>query len=170
MNSVRETFINQMISRSELKEPYIKDLEIGVFNWCIEKCDTLKIAKNWKNPKFVSLYKEKAISVAANILPDSYVGNSRLVKRLEEKEFKPHDIPFMKPQNVYPEKWAETLDTKMKKDMRVFEEKPVAMTNEYKCGKCKKRECIYQELQVRSADEPMTLFFTCLNCGHKWKI
>jgi transcription elongation factor S-II len=60
----------------------------------------------------------------------------------------------------------------MKRDMNVFEEKPKAMTHEFKCGKCKnkKRECVYQELQVRSADEPMTLFITCLNCGHKWKM
>jgi DNA-directed RNA polymerase subunit M/transcription elongation factor TFIIS len=170
MNAIRERFLCEIGKRTELKEVHIKDMEIGIFNWCIEKCDTLKIAKNWKNPRFVSLYKDKALSVAANIIPDSYIGNQRLVTRLEEREFLPHDIAFMKPQNVFPEKWAETLDLKMKKDMHVFDEKPVAMTNEFKCSKCKKRECIYQELQVRSADEPMTLFITCLNCGHKWKI
>jgi DNA-directed RNA polymerase subunit M/transcription elongation factor TFIIS len=170
MNELRERFIKEVGKRTELPEPYVKDMEIGIFNWCLQECDTLKIAKNWKNPRFVTLYKDKATSVASNVCPNSYIKNTRLLVRLREKEFLPHEIAFMKPQNVFPEKWAETLDAKMKRDMRVFDEKPVAMTNDYKCGKCKKRECVYQELQIRSSDEPMSLFITCLNCGNKWKI
>ncbi len=37
-----------------------------------------------------------------------------------------------------------------------------AMTDEYKCGKCKQRKCKYSQAQTRSADEPMTTFVTCL--------
>ena len=33
----------------------------------------------------------------------------------------------------------------------------------------RKNECTYYQLQVRSADEPMTTFITCLNCNFKWK-
>jgi DNA-directed RNA polymerase subunit M/transcription elongation factor TFIIS len=167
---LRQRFLTQVCEMTDLGPVQVKDLEVGVFNWCIDQCDQLKTPKNWKNPRFVMLYKDKARSVVANLDPEAYVGNKRLINRLGEKEFPPHEIPFMKPQNVYPERWAAILDAKMKRDMHVFEEKPKAMTNEFKCGACKKRECIYQELQVRSADEPMTLFITCLNCGNKWKI
>lgn len=172
MAEIRNRFVDHVSKLTNLPIPQVKDLEIGIFNWCIDQCDVIKTPKNWKNPRFIMLYKDKARSVVVNLQPDSYVGNKRLITRLGEKEFHPHDIPFMKPQNVYPERWAVILDAKMKRDMHVFEEKPKAMTHEFKCGKCKhpKRECIYQELQVRSADEPMTLFITCLNCGHKWKI
>jgi len=44
-----------------------------------------------------------------------------------------------------------------------------SMTDEYKCGKCKKRKCKYSQAQTRAADEPMTTFVTCLNCGNRWK-
>eukprot|EP01083_Nonionella_stella_P042324 114389_1 len=44
-----------------------------------------------------------------------------------------------------------------------------AMTDEYKCGKCKQRKCKYSQAQTRSADEPMTTFVTCLVCGNRWK-
>jgi len=44
-----------------------------------------------------------------------------------------------------------------------------AATDEFKCYKCQKRQCTYYQLQTRSADEPMTTFITCLNCGNRWK-
>jgi len=165
---LREQFI-EMVGR-ELPIDVSKDLERGVFNWCIEQCESQKIIKNWKNPRFMHLYKDKARSVVSNLSDEGYIANLRLKKRLLDKEFPAHRIPYMKPENVFPERWAAILDTQMKKNMHVFEEKPVAMTNEFKCGKCKEKKCIYQELQVRSADEAMTIFITCLNCGHKWKI
>jgi transcription elongation factor S-II len=37
------------------------------------------------------------------------------------------------------------------------------------CGRCKSKECYFYELQTRSADEPMTVFVTCLDCGHRWR-
>lgn len=42
-------------------------------------------------------------------------------------------------------------------------------TDLLKCGKCKKRNCTYNQLQTRSADEPMTTFVMCNDCGNRWK-
>lgn len=42
-------------------------------------------------------------------------------------------------------------------------------TDLLKCGKCKKRNCTYNQLQTRSSDEPMTTFVLCNECGHRWK-
>lgn len=42
-------------------------------------------------------------------------------------------------------------------------------TSLLKCGKCKKRECTYNQVQTRSADEPMTTFVLCNSCGNRWK-
>lgn len=36
------------------------------------------------------------------------------------------------------------------------------------CGKCKKRKVDYYKMQIRGADEPMTVFAHCLLCDHKW--
>ncbi len=38
------------------------------------------------------------------------------------------------------------------------------------CGKCKQKKCTYNQVQTRSADEPMTTFVYCNNCGHRWKV
>ncbi|XP_077867010.1 transcription elongation factor A protein 1-like [Saccoglossus kowalevskii] len=42
-------------------------------------------------------------------------------------------------------------------------------TSLLKCGKCKKRNCTYNQVQTRSADEPMTTFVFCNECGNRWK-
>jgi transcription elongation factor S-II len=44
-----------------------------------------------------------------------------------------------------------------------------AKTSLLKCNKCKKNNVVYSEMQTRSADEPMTTFAFCEDCGHRWK-
>jgi len=39
----------------------------------------------------------------------------------------------------------------------------------FTCNKCSQNQTTYFQLQTRSADEPMTTFVTCCNCGHHWK-
>ena len=162
--------VHKQLEELGIETAVAKDIEIGVYNWCIDYSEKENIVRNWKNIRFKHLYRDKAVSIIVNLNKDSYVNNPRLMERLKEEEFMPHEIAYMPRENVYPERWRVLLDNKMKKDLHVIEEKPAAMTNEVRCGKCKKRECVYQELQVRSADEPMTLFITCLNCGNKWRI
>ncbi|AAU10960.1 DNA-directed RNA polymerase subunit M [lymphocystis disease virus-China] len=37
-----------------------------------------------------------------------------------------------------------------------------------KCKKCKKNNVLSTHIQIRSADEPMSLAATCYSCGYKW--
>ena len=37
------------------------------------------------------------------------------------------------------------------------------------CGKCHQKKVSYSQAQTRSADEPMTTFCECTNCGNRWK-
>jgi len=39
----------------------------------------------------------------------------------------------------------------------------------FTCGACKGTRTVSHQQQTRSADEPMTIFVTCLDCGKKWK-
>lgn len=42
-------------------------------------------------------------------------------------------------------------------------------TSEIKCPACKKCDVTYNQMQTRSADEPMTTFCHCNECGKRWK-
>jgi len=39
----------------------------------------------------------------------------------------------------------------------------------FTCGRCKSHKTTSTQKQTRSADEPMTVFVLCLNCGKRWK-
>ncbi|KHJ92385.1 transcription factor S-II [Oesophagostomum dentatum] len=44
------------------------------------------------------------------------------------------------------------------------------VTNE-RCPKCSHERAYFMQIQTRSADEPMTIFYRCANadCCHRWK-
>ena len=42
-------------------------------------------------------------------------------------------------------------------------------TKLYECHKCKARETIVMEKQIRCLDEAATAFINCVRCGHHWK-
>ncbi|DBA76105.1 hypothetical protein WJX77_011293 [Trebouxia sp. C0004] len=37
------------------------------------------------------------------------------------------------------------------------------------CEKCGYHQAYFNEIQIRSADEPATLFFKCVKCGNQWR-
>lgn len=40
---------------------------------------------------------------------------------------------------------------------------------EFVCFKCQGRKIIVSQRQMRSADEPMTVFYFCADCGNRWR-
>ena len=36
------------------------------------------------------------------------------------------------------------------------------------CPMCHHREAYFVQIQIRSADEPMSLFYKCCQCSHQW--
>ena len=169
-NPQRASLLAFLVQRTRLPPEQIRDAEIGVFNWALARANERRIARNWRNPRFRALYDSKARSVAANLDPTSYVANDRLIARIDEGEFLPHAVASMPPENVFPERWRDVVEMKVRRDEYISNAKPTAMTDQFKCAHCKKRECSYMELQTRSCDEPATLFIQCLSCGHRWRM
>lgn len=166
---VREFMLKKFLTLTN-DEKISRRIEKGAYNYSIGKAENNKILKKWSNSLFRQIYINKCRSLYANLKKDSYIKNERLIDRLKDNEFKPQDLSFMTPQHIFPEKWKILLDEKYKRDKILYEAKPEAMTDQFKCGRCKKRQCSYFEMQTRSADEPMTVFVTCINCGKRWKM
>jgi len=157
--------LNKCVKRIKLS----RQIEKGIYNYCIEYAINKNIKKSWMNPLFYRLYMSKVISIYSNIDVKCYVKNIYLLEKIKNNEIDPQGLANMSSYDTYPEIWSELLDKKTKRDRMKYEMKQVAMTEMFKCRRCSSRKCSYYELQTRSADEPMTQFISCLDCGNRWK-
>ena len=90
-------------------------------------------------------------------------------EKLMNKEIKAHELAFMSHEEMRPDIWNNLIELKKIKDENKFSPKLEASTDDFTCSKCKSKKCTHYQLQTRSADEPMTTFVTCINCGNRWR-
>ena len=160
--------LKKKFKKKEIKK-LAEDIEKGIYNKTIEIAEKKNINKKWTDSIFIDIYKNNCIEVYSNLDGESYIKNDRLFSRLAEKEFSSYELASMNHQRLFPERWKEILDEKSKRDRYLFEINKEMATDAYTCGRCHKKQCTYYQLQTRSADEPMTTFVTCLNCGKRWR-
>jgi len=147
-----------------------RNIEKGIYNFIINFSKENNINRKWTNKIFYNLYFSKVRSIYINLDKDSYVKNNYLLDKIKNKDIKPEEVSKLSVYDMYPNNWKKMIDIKSKRDKIKYELKPEAMTERYKCRKCGGRKCSYYEMQTRSADEPMTQFFTCLDCNNRWKM
>lgn len=97
--------------------------------------------------------------------------NPDLRRRVMEGVFTPDVLITLPPEELASDAKREENDKIREK--KLFDAAPssakVATTDQFQCGRCKQRKCTYYQMQTRSADEPMTTFVRCSNCGKAWK-
>jgi transcription elongation factor S-II len=161
LNEIRENMIG--IFEKEIPKDKAIVLEAELFKCTCELGKHRSIVVSWENPDFKKMYINKSRSIYSNIRDKTNKNISKIIKSNIQ------ELPYMSFQEINPAHWKQMLDAKHKRDKHMYEEKQEAMTDQFKCGRCKSRECTYYELQTRSADEAMTTFITCLKCGNRWK-
>ena len=95
-----------------------------------------------------------------------------LKQKILDKRIKTIDVIKMRPEQLWSDgPYAVKMEEKIHKDL-----KKEYLANEIKnqegfftCNRCKSKKTTYYQLQTRSADEPMTTYVTCVNCGKNWK-
>jgi len=150
---------NSKINNNNISE----NLEKGIYNFTLESCEEKNLIKKWSNNLFILIYIQKVKSILFNL------NNITLFNKLINKEIKAHELVYMNHQEMRPDIWNELIEQKKIKDENKFSPKIEASTDDFTCFKCKSNKCTFYQLQTRSADEPMTTFVTCLNCGNRWK-
>lgn len=161
--------------RLMLPPQWCNDIERGIFNYCVAYTNRKQNVASWEDQLFRSLYMNTARRVIVNLDNDSYVNKghtdaAHIIHRLEKEEVKPYEIANMRPEDMCPFKWKEIIETRLQKEHNTDNLKLEAKTDLFTCFKCMGRSCTYTQQQVRSADEPMTLFITCTLCENKWRI
>lgn len=144
-------------------ENYSLNLEKGIYNFTIQRANEKQLIKKWDNKYFVQLYLNHLHSIFTNLK------NELILNLILSKKIKPHELAFMTHQEMLPDKWDPIIKDLKIKNLNKYIPKIEASTDNFTCRKCKSKECSYYQLQTRSADEPMTTFVTCINCGNRWK-
>jgi transcription elongation factor S-II len=159
---LRNNIINKINSIIQ-NDNFSKNIEKGIFNFTITDATSKKLVKKWNNVYFVEIYLARVRSIINNLKSSKY-----LFDLLLQKKIKPHEIAFLTHYEMSPNNWEKLIKEKQERDKSLYETKEVG-NSEFKCGKCKQNNCTYYQLQTRSADEPMTTFVNCLNCGNRWR-
>ena len=154
--------IRKKIDEKLNNEKNSSNLEKGIFNYTLKEADQHKIIKKWDNKYFIQIYLDRLRTVYTNL-------NDNIVDQITSGAIKPHIVAFMTHQELNPDKWAALIDAKSKRDANKFETNIAAATDTFTCRKCKGNQCTYYQMQTRSADEPMTVYISCCNCGNRWK-
>ena len=158
------TLFTEYLSPTEINE-----FERCIYNGAVNSANQLHVGKSWEHPPFIELYSRYAKHISANFHPKSYVGNTELYERYKSGELSFNDISKMDTYQLFEARWVDSFKQQEIREKRQLEGNKSMATDRFLCGKCFTRQCTYYELQTRSADEPMTIFIQCLNCGKRWR-
>ena len=145
------------------KKKIAKNLEISIYNYAIREAKNKNVIRKWSNNFFIMIYIGRMYTIFSNLK------NKKFLEKIKNKEIQGKQLSFITHQDIEPEKWRKLIMAKQKREQNLCKINMEAATDEFKCYKCKQRQCTYYQLQTRSADEAITTFVTCLLCGANWK-
>jgi DNA-directed RNA polymerase subunit M/transcription elongation factor TFIIS len=143
-------------------------LEQQIFLKSLQISEKEDIRKAWSNVAFKDVYFAISRKIVGNLDTNSYIKNMNVKNRLQGGELTMEQLLHQNYYELCPERWHQMLDAQVKREQIQLEGDFSRATDKWSCNRCNTRKCTYYELQTRSADEPMTIFIHCLNCGKRW--
>ena len=115
----------------------------------------------------INNYQHKLNYILNNLdITNSRINNQTLIHLIKSKSIDCYKLAFLPSHVIHPQRWKPVLD---KRDVKKSLVDNQSFTTFYTCRQCKKQKCTTNRAQARSADEPATIFVTCLECGFKFK-
>ncbi|KAL7460203.1 hypothetical protein ACHAXS_000666 [Conticribra weissflogii] len=167
-----------LLSKPELS----KDLnESAVKQLCLSRAGEVETAIDTFSKGVKQTYSEKARSLVFNLKK-----NSQLRERVILGQISPSRLLNMSSEELLSDEKAkernETVQNLQESRRLDWEQANEGKINEmcgikgellkaslFTCGRCKSTKTTSTQKQTRSADEPMTVFVLCMNCGNRWK-
>jgi len=152
-------FIKKLINNLGIDEKTAYNIESVINNFCHE------YTKTNDTPAYLllSIYNEK-ISQILSYLESK---NSYLLDAIKNKKINIEDIPTLNADQLNPDQFA---DIKKKQQIKEAKSNSKKGTDAFTCPKCKQKNSKITERQMRSGDEPPTIFVTCLECNYTYRL
>lgn len=91
----------------------------------------------------------------------------RIKKEITKKKFNEYNLAFLRPDELDEDNWMKIILRKNTTEEK-FNNLPTITWKA--CRDCKSTQYSFYQLQTRSADEPMTTFYICKECGKTYKV
>jgi len=170
MRDKARRFLERRVFHRDTNEPEANAsaLETRAYNWSIGRSEALELVPTWSCVRFRSIYLQKILSLTFNLTNPK---NPTLWKRLTDRQISYSWLVEALPYDLFPELWTPVMEEVAMKRLRreTTVDLQTAPDGAFTCRKCRSKKTHYYQLQTRSADEPMTTFVSCLQCGNRWK-
>lgn len=142
-----------------VKYPHIAIIiEKGLFEFSLINVTINKLQHNMIN----MIYMDKLYDLCGNLdIDDKKIDNKTLLNVVMQSEFDSYFLSFLSPEQLHPKRWSDIV---LKKQLQYDTVNNLQTTDIYKCSKCGERKFKITEIQLRSADEPVSRFHTCMVC------
>lgn len=167
-----------LMSRDELSKELNKS---AVEQLCLARAGEVEAAIDSWSRGVRETYTEKVRGLVFNLKKNGAIRDQVILGQIS-----PDQLPRMSDEELQTEEKAQERDATVKKlqDSRRLDwdranEKKIndmcgikgemLKASLFTCGRCKSIKTTSTQKQTRSADEPMTVFVLCLNCGNRWK-
>jgi DNA-directed RNA polymerase subunit M/transcription elongation factor TFIIS len=154
---------------NHFKEDEKERLEKAILESAMHDATTKHVLKHFDNNLFQICYTSSARRLLSNLSETSYVGNKHLLHKLMKGDLNIEHLSKMSVMDYEPTLYTDLRERQQLREQRQLEGNRSMASDMFECYRCNKRETIFYELQTRSADEPMTKFITCVNCGNHWR-
>jgi transcription elongation factor S-II len=150
-------------------------------NLCVSCATDIEAAVQNLHPHDPRAYREKALSLCFNLKKNAALRSDLLFGSVTADELvalSSHALATAETRAARQERVARLQDSRLLD----WEQRHEGKINEicgikddllqaslFTCGRCKSIKTTSTQKQTRSADEPMTVFVLCLNCGNRWK-
>lgn len=143
------------------------NIEKSIFNYTL--INNVSCNNRIWNDNFQTRYIMHSVRIYTNLNPNSYLKNTNLIKRLFDNEFKEYEIVLFSPEQLFPERHKELVDSIIAKQPKMAPKLEITNDGMHKCGKCKMNKTTHYQMMTRACDEPITTFVRCHVCNIQWK-
>lgn len=146
---------NVVVTLAKYFKGLATDVEQGLFEFSNNFCNSAVEFRNLEEEVYVDKFNDIVYNCSQPSILDHIL-----------KNYGPKEIAYLKPFELDPSKWSKIIERKTNSiqallDLPTITSKP--------CKVCKCTQFFYRQLQTRSADEPMTIFHICRDCGQTIK-
>lgn len=160
------------ISNDDIAEFIVADIEEGIYQ--VANGNKSEYYRNARKIKANLTHTENAKYVVEKVFMFHTKKELCVYVDAGKESFDPIKLGGMTTWELYPEKslWRREQLEEEERLKKEFHKKKMEKFKKgmLTCGKCKESMVEFYLKQTRSADEPMTQFCTCINCGHRWKM